>query len=245
MCLIAFAWKTSATRPLVVIANRDEFYRRPTQNSEFWQDEPGLLAGKDLQAGGTWMGCHLEGRFAAVTNVRDLSPPGELSRGDLVLDALLHGLVPDDADLPRYAPFNLLWLDKGQLNYLNHKGEREQLAPGLYVMSNGYLNTPWPKARQLLLELELYLGERHDREALLACMQSREQYPDDWLPHTGFSLEMERMLSSCFIHSPGYGTRSTTLLEIQQGRADWLELSYNEQGQEQSRQSFEFQFRLD
>ena len=177
MCLIAFAWRAHPDYPLVVAANRDEFRHRPTQAAHWWDDAPGLLAGRDLEAGGTWLGVTRSGRFAALTNRRD--PAGQVrdapSRGALVLRALTedetpaHTLARIAASPQRHAGYNLLAGDLTGLCVLdNASGAVRTLAPGLYGLSNAFLDTPWPKLTQARARLADALPRLPDPQAVQA-----------------------------------------------------------------------------
>ncbi|WP_028239222.1 NRDE family protein [Stutzerimonas azotifigens] len=219
MCLIVFAWRPGQPHPLIVAANRDEFHARPTLPLCEWEDAPGVLAGRDLQAGGTWMGLGPNGRFAALTNIRAPGRPvGARSRGELVGRYLRGDLSPAAylaevvERLPAYSGFNLLVGDAGALWYLNSQEARPRaLAPGLYGLSNDALDSPWPK---LLNAREVLCGclDSPSTEALLELLQDPREAPDEHLPDTGVALDWERRLSSIFIVGEEYGTRSSTAL---------------------------------
>ncbi|TVP90921.1 MAG: NRDE family protein [Pseudomonadaceae bacterium] len=221
MCLIAFAWQVD-DQPLLLLGNRDEFHARPTRPAQFWTEEnqPDLLAGKDLQAGGSWLGVTRSGRFAALTNVR---APGALregkSRGHLIHSYLTGELSPHEyllqlqAEVQDYADFNLLVGNRDELWHLHSRdGQLLPVPPGIHGLSNASLNSPWPKTRRLCQDLESSLTA--DDAQLLELLARRERYPDDQLPETGINQEWERMLSAAFIVSPDYGTRASTLLRL-------------------------------
>jgi uncharacterized protein with NRDE domain len=233
MCLILFAYRCHPCYELLLAANRDEFYTRSTRPMDFWDEGPDLLAGRDLQAGGTWLGVTRQGRFAAITNYRDptrvkLDAP---SRGRLVSDYLLshetawnylNRLMPVAT---AYNGFSLLLRDnEGLFYYSNHSGIPQILEPGLYGLSNHLLNTPWPKVRQGLEKLAALLQTPSEPCAamLLSLLEDRTQAEDCELPQTGVTLEWERLLSAMFIVSPGYGTRSSTALGLTNGGELWL-----------------------
>lgn len=221
MCLIVFAWQCHPDTPLVVAANRDEYLARPASPAHWWTDAPDLLAGRDLEAGGSWMGVSRSGRFAALTNYRDPSRqrPGSPSRGALVRAALhsdapaeqvLHELAQDCA---RYADFNLLVGDGGTLGVLESTTAAvRMLPPGVYGLSNHLLDTPWPKLVKARASLADSLGAAALDAALLALLRDATPAPDPHLPNTGISLEWERWLSPAFIRAPGYGTRCSTVV---------------------------------
>ncbi len=238
MCLLAFAWRPGQPQPLLVLANRDEFYARPSQALSEWPDNPGLFAGRDLQAGGTWLGVDRRGRFAALTNIRDpRQPPGQHSRGALPRDFLQGELSITDylarlqAQLPRYAGFNLLLGDGQQLCHLNARsGQARVLAPGLYALSNADLDSPWPKLLRLRQGLAEHLDA--DDERLLELLADRQPATDAELPDTGIGQASERLLSSIFIHSAHYGTRASTLLrQFADGRQQLRERRFGPLGQ--------------
>ncbi|HEX4985773.1 MAG TPA: NRDE family protein [Burkholderiales bacterium] len=244
VCLILVAHRAHPRYRLVVAANRDEFFARPTAASDYWREAPGVLAGKDLEKGGTWMGVAGNGRWSAVTNFRDGKPPASvgLSRGQLVAAYLL-GDMPAGAYAAEaahnggcYHGFNLLVGDGAGLHYLsNHASARAMLAPGVYGLSNGDLDAPWPKveAGKRGLRDALAQDEGADRlaENLLAMLGDRRTAREDVLPQTGISRDWEKALSAAFIVAPGYGTRaSTVLLEDHEGEVHWRERSFGEGG---------------
>lgn len=239
MCLMAFAWQTGG-HPLILLGNRDEFHARPTRAAGFWTEEglPDLLAGKDLEAGGTWLGVTRRGRFAALTNIRAPgAPKGPLSRGALALDylagdqspeAYLQHLQSRSAD---YAGYNLLVGDLQQLWHLNSQTNQvEQLPPGVYGLSNASLDSDWPKLKRLRSSLSDNLDAAAD--VLLGLLNDRHVYPDAQLPDTGVSLEWERLLSATFIVGQDYGTRASSLLKMdKQGGIIFVERRFAPMGE--------------
>lgn len=223
MCLILLAHRIHADYPLLLAANRDEFYERPTAPAHFWDEAPQLLAGRDLQGGGTWLGVTRAGRWAAVTNYREAARPmtGGRSRGALVRDFLMGGESPGaflegvSAEAGCYPGFNLLAGTRSEAWYFsNRDGSARPLSPGFYALSNALLDTPWPKvvrSREAFASA-LRLPDSSLEEALFALLADRRQATDAELPDTGFGLEWERLLSPPFILSPTYGTRSSTVL---------------------------------
>ncbi len=250
MCLVIFAFQSNPDYPLVVAANRDEFYHRETAAAAFWPQHPALLAGRDLEQGGTWMGLTRSGRFAAITNFRDPAQTGAAprSRGELTLDFLLSALDPETwlaqiaSRADDYAGFNLLVGDRHALWCAsNSNSTRAQalstrrLQPGLYGLSNARLDTPWPKVSRGKRGLAAVLDEGSvDHERLLQVVADRREAPVDQLqPHGLEQEEMDRLLSAQFITAQqyGYGTRSTTTLWLDSdGRAHWRELSFDSGG---------------
>lgn len=225
MCLILVAWRAHPDHPLVVAANRDEFFDRPTAAAAFW---PGtdILAGRDLKEGGTWMGITRGGRFAALTNYRDpaLVKTGKASRGHLVADFLSARSAPQawltelSRRLDDYNPFNLLVGDADTLVCLESTtGAIRRLEPGVYGLSNHLLDSPWPKVVAAKSALSDALTALPDDHPLLALLRDDRQHADDTLPRTGVSLEFERLLSSAFVKAPGYGTRSSTIVKVSRG----------------------------
>lgn len=221
MCLIVFAWRPGHAQPLIVAANRDEFYARPSLPLAQWPEAPQVHAGRDLEAGGTWLGVGANGRFAALTNIRDPhQPPARKSRGELVAQ-FLNGEMPIDdylADVVRrsleYAGFNLLIGNANELWHYNAQGtEAVMLQPGVYGLSNAGLDTPWPKLLKARAALETVL-ENPQPEALLALLSDAQVAPFAELPDTGVGLATETLLSSVFIASQSYGTRASTALIV-------------------------------
>ncbi|MCE4069043.1 MULTISPECIES: NRDE family protein [Pseudomonas] len=238
MCLIVFAWRPEHATPLIVAANRDEFYARPTLPLAAWEEYPGVYAGRDLEAGGTWMGVAAGGRFAALTNVRDPGQPiGPRSRGELVA-AFLQGRQSPLEYLQQvarrasdYSGFNLLVGDSAQLCYFNPRvGAPVAVAPGVHGLSNAALDTPWPKLLTAREGLEAAL-EKPDTGSLVALLTDNRQPNEAELPDTGVGLATERLLSSVFIASPNYGTRASTALIVHaDGRRELLEHSFGPSG---------------
>jgi len=234
VCLILLGWRAHPDFPLVIAANRDEFHRRPTAPAGFWPEQPSLLAGRDLQAGGTWMGVTRQGRFAALTNYRapEHHRSNAPSRGPLVSGFLQSHLPPLAylqhlaADTTNYNGFNLLLGDGEQaFCYSNVSGEIQALGPGVYGLSNELLDTPWPKVVAAKSDLSRALDALPDDNALFRLLRDDTRYGDDQLPRTGVSIELERMLSAAFIKGQDYGTRSSTVvLQTRHGR-----VSYDEQ----------------
>ncbi|MHC8347269.1 NRDE family protein [Pseudomonas sp. RT6P73] len=238
MCLIVFAWRPGHAQPLIVAANRDEFYARPSLPLAQWPEAPQVHAGRDLEAGGTWLGIGANGRFAALTNIRDPhQPPSRKSRGELVAGFLLGNMPIDDYlnDVVRrsleYAGFNLLIGNTNELWHFNARAsEAVMLPPGVYGLSNAGLDTPWPKLLKARAALEEVL-EDPQPEALLALLNDPQTAPFAELPDTGVGLATETLLSSVFIASPTYGTRASTALIVQaDGTRHMVERSFGPYG---------------
>jgi uncharacterized protein with NRDE domain len=257
MCLIICAYQYHSDVPLVITANRDEFFSRPTQAADFWHDSDpcnAILAGKDLTLGGTWLGINPNGRFAAVTNIRSHKENGsaDMSRGFLVRDFLSSSISAEEygqqllSSLERFDGFNLLFGDTHNLYYLNNsEGELLQLPPGVYGVSNGTLDSPWPKVERGKAMVRNLLEQNNDlsTDALIALMTDRQIAADDVLPETGVSIELERLLSASFISNPDqdYGTRCSTAVVVDRiGAVRFNEQSYNRDSSTASRRFFSF-----
>jgi uncharacterized protein with NRDE domain len=224
MCLLVFNYDQHPDYSLIFAGNRDEFYGRPTAAADYWEDAPHVLAGRDLKAGGTWMGVTRAGYWGVVTNIRE---PGAYrkdaqSRGALVADYLRDEPDPRgylervEADADRYNGFNLLLGTPSSLYYAsNRESGVHPLSPGLHGLSNDRLNTPWPKVQRAKRGLQARM-QKHEItvDSLLALLDDRRPAPDDQLPDTGLGKERERMLSPLFIEGERYGTRASTVLLI-------------------------------
>ncbi len=228
MCLILCAWQVNPAFPLILAANRDELHARPSAAAHWWPDAPEIYGGRDLVAGGSWLACHRDGRFAALTNFRDLrSPPrsGE-SRGALVRDYLtgsdspLAYLRTRAAEIQRWADFNLLVGDRHTLAYLASKdGQVRSLDPGCYGLSNHVLDTPWPKVARGSAALREIAGTpalsvSAAQAALLAVLSDRRPGPESELPDTGLPRDRERLVSATMIIDAHYGTRCSSVLVL-------------------------------
>ncbi len=232
MCLILVAWRAHPDYPLVVAANRDEFFARPAAEAGWWQDCPSVFAGRDLEAGGTWLGLDRDGRFAGLTNFRDpqRNRDGTPSRGALVADFLrgrestAEALARLQFEGPRYNAFNLLVSDGDSLGiYESASGSARLLEPGLHALSNHLLDTPWPKVTAGKSRLARALRALPDDTPLCELLRDDRPAPDAELPRTGVSLAWERMLSSAFIRAPGYGTRCSTV--VTRDRHGWTHVT--------------------
>lgn len=224
MCLIAFSWNAHPRWRLLLAGNRDEFHARPSAALARWSDVP-IIGGRDLEAGGTWLGVTADGRCCVVTNVRDPHDPQlGVSRGLLatdylggVLDATHHArqLLSSAAS---YRPFNLLTFDAQAAFYLGNRPEPrvQAVTPGVHGLSNADFNTPWPKTRTLMQRLQDWIeaGDAFDFAPLFEALADEQVAPDAQLPDTGVGLERERWLSSAFIRGAEYGTRASTVVAI-------------------------------
>jgi len=248
MCLVIFAHQCSPQYPLVVSANRDEFHARATEPSHFWPEQPQVLAGRDLEQGGTWMGTTRTGRFAAITNLRDpaRTAPAPRSRGALILNFLAGEASPEAylaeirAEADQYAGFNLVVGDLQSLWIFSNSqgsGDPKALAPGLYGLSNAALNTPWPKVTLGKSALAGSLENSTLSHAELAtAVHDRGLARPEELANHGLTGEMDQALSAQFITAGVYGTRSTTTLWLTRaGVAHWCERSFDEVGRETGR----------
>ena len=238
MCLIVFAWRPGHAQPLIVAANRDEFYARPSLPLAQWQDAPHVYAGRDLEAGGTWLGVNADGRFAALTNIRDPhQPPARKSRGELVA-RFLSGSLPLEQYLAEingraieYAGFNLLVGTREELWHYNaNHTEPTRLEAGVYGLSNAGLDTPWPKLLKARAALSEVLDDPRP-DVLLDILSDPQTAPFADLPDTGVGLATESLLSSVFIASPSYGTRASTALIVNaDGTRQMVERSFGPHG---------------
>lgn len=231
MCLIVFAWQVIPGVPLIAAANRDEYYARASAPAGAWAEHPQVFAGRDLHAGGSWMGITRDGpagsRFAAITNVRN---PRELraeapSRGALVADYLAGTMTPQQY-VEQIAPasaayngFNLVLGEGDTLIWYSNRGQIDErngkpLAPGIYGLSNALLDAPWPKVLKTKAQFASLLCQGAPDEAYFDMLADTTRAPDYRLPKTGVALDLERVLSAVCIETPGYGTRSSTVVRL-------------------------------
>lgn len=247
MCLILFAWQSHPEYPLVVAANRDEFYARKTRPAAWWGQAVSLLAGRDEEAGGTWFGINRHGRFAMLTNVRAPAErnPHAPTRGSLVMAALQSDEPPPQwfaKQQPRANNFNGYNLIIGDVApFLSHGAAvtygsnrlpdaPRMLTPGIYGLSNGFLDTPWPKVTKSVSRFATQIASRINTDAFFALMADRRLAPDSELPSTGVPLDWERALSAVQIRAQSYGTRTTTVLTVRgDGLATFVERSFDTQ----------------
>ncbi len=245
MCLILLAQDAHPEYPLVFAGNRDEFYDRPAASAAFWDDAPHVLGGRDLKAGGTWLGITQRGHWATVTNVRDQRPHREdaPSRGHLVADYLTDEPAPEaylrsvQAKADQYNGFNLLVGTPEETLYLsNRDGSPRPVAAGIHGMSNAQLDDPWPKVERGTSRLRAVLDDQVTAEGLLDLLDDRRPAPDDELPSTGVGQETERMLSPPFIEGEKYGTRTSTVILVHRsGAVTFVERNYDRGTPDESR----------
>lgn len=252
MCLLILAWKHHPRYRLILAGNRDEFHDRPAAPLNWWQDEARLLAGRDLKAGGTWLGVARSGRFGVVTNYRDLQAPveGAPSRGQLVPRFLTGATSPKEFldDLrgaaPRYSGFNLLVGGTRALYYFSNRGPASPaaLAPGIYGLSNHLLDTRWPKLTRTRERFEKLLVEAEmPVEKLFAMLADRETAPPEQLPQTGLPADWERTVSAPFVLNERYGTRCSSVLLVERnGRTVLQERRFDAGGIQTGTSRFEF-----
>lgn len=243
MCLILFAYRAHKKYPLIIAANRDEFFSRPTIEAKFWEQSPKLLAGRDELAGGTWLGVNKNGRFSAITNFRqaqDLQPLNSKlrSRGEIAVEFLQQQGTPLEfaqslhQKSDSYNGFNVLLGDTNHLVcYSNKSKQITELTPGIYGLSNHLLNSPWQKVEEGKRNLKTLISSKNsteiETEDLLSILTNSSTAPDNMLPDTGFPAEKEKMLSAAFISSGQYGTCCSTAITFgQQGRVRFHERNY-------------------
>lgn len=216
MCLLAIAYNVHPAFPLLVAANRDEFTDRPTEPLHFWSDAPHILAGRDLKAGGTWLGISRHGRFAALTNHRDMRRQARQgpSRGELVRDMLEQDTFGKDTSI--YEGFNLIHGHWRSLHYHNNiDGTWEPLADGVHALSNAFLDTPWPKVvRASAAMRKIATDADPDVEEMFTMLTDEKPAPRSELPDTGVGVEWEEILSTIRIRTEHYGTRCSTVVMV-------------------------------
>ncbi len=242
MCILFVANQQRADMPLIIAANRDEFYERPTSASHFWSEYPDMLAGKDLEAGGSWMGVTRQGRLAALTNVRSpaASRDNAQSRGELVTAFLNSDKTLSQSyrclthQRERYQGYNLLFGDIHQLAVYNNIEDRlVSLTQGIHGLSNATLNAPWPKVTRGMQALSHYChnSEQVQADDLFTLLADDKQADDEVLPDTGIEKQWEKRLSSIFIQSPQYVTRSSTVLLVDSNQQlYWREKQFDPEG---------------
>jgi uncharacterized protein with NRDE domain len=223
MCIIVFAHKVLKDYPLVLLSNRDEEYARPTKPIQDWHNETGIVAGKDLQAGGTWLGHNAHQQWAAITNYRDptLQDDHKRSRGLIITDYLQSKQTAGSfceslsKEFSKYNHFNGLIADDNDLFYVSSRLQSlQRLSPGIYVLSNAHLDTPWPKAETLKKSFSAAIAQGLDETTLWPLLLNEAKAPNESLPSTGIATELENALSSIFINLKNYGTRASYLMTI-------------------------------
>ncbi|MBW2596442.1 MAG: NRDE family protein [Deltaproteobacteria bacterium] len=238
MCLILFSYRSHPVYPLILAANRDEFYERPTAQASFWEEFPDMLAGRDLKDGGTWLGITKTGRVAAITNFRDIRniKSDAPSRGDLVSGFLCGNEAPVEyiqsmrQVSDKYNGFNLILGDRDGFFCFSNAGEGfHEISPGVHGLSNHLLDTPWPKVKQgrKLLSSLISKTENPPPDEIFHILADASRPDDRHLPDTGIGLEWERLLSSTFIQSEIYGTRSSTIIFVdRENNVTFIERSF-------------------
>ncbi len=244
MCLIVCAIEMHPDYPFILCANRDEFHKRPTQEAHFWEENERIFAGKDLEKGGSWLGVTVDGRLAAVTNIRRgyIEKGNFRSRGEIVANFLnsdqdLDSYVKEMKNLDHaYQGYNaIVGLGKKYVYFSNDIKASTILTKGIHGLSNASLNTSWPKTDQVKLVLGQLLQQQINEQELIKALvdhfYTQTIYDDEILPHTGVEIELERRLSPIFINGNEYGTRATTIiLQNNNGELTFFEQTYKENG---------------
>ena len=251
MCLLLISYKNHPRYKLIIAANRDEFYSRPASSAHFWDNKPDLLAGQDMKAGGSWLGLTTSGRFSALTNYRDTRnlKNDAPTRGYLVTDFLLNRfssaeyvkMLKEKSDI--YNGYNLIFGDVDELNYFsNQTKEVIEITPGVYGLSNHLLDTPWYKVEQSkTLFSKILTNGNITAGDLFEILSDRSTPPDDTLPDTGVGLEIERTISPVFVETPKYGTRSSTVILVDnKNHTTFTENSLNAVSKKWTKSTFEF-----
>lgn len=251
MCLLTFAWKTHPQYKLIFASNRDEFYQRNTAPAQYWNDYENVLAGRDLEAGGTWMGINTNGRFTALTNYRDVDNLKKQapSRGVLTSNYLLESIAPKKYletiydNIDAYNGFNLLTGTPEEIYYLsNYEHKIRKLQPGIYGLSNALLDSDWFKVNRLKTKFtEIIEQQDIQPQVLLDILHDSTKPNDDLVQQTGLPIERERMLSSIFIESPAYGTCSSAIILMDYNNVvSFSERIYNTSNGQTKEQNFSF-----
>ena len=238
MCLLLIAKGIHTNYKIIIAANRDEFYDRPTMRAHFWNDSPSILAGKDMQAGGTWLGITKTGRISAITNFREglQQKDNAPTRGLLPTDYLRGKINPLDylnivkQKANNYNGFNLILGDVENLYYFsNMQNSIEKLENGIYGLSNGLLNSNWPKIVESKIKFENVIRTNNfSAEELFNILNDRSIAKDDYLPNTGVDLNIERILSAVFIKTEKYGKRCSTVMTIERdNKVNIIERTFN------------------
>ncbi len=251
MCLVMLGWQRSVDYPVIIGANRDERFDRPSSPIGWWEDHSDILAGRDLTAGGTWLGISRNGRFGIITNFRDPKPmPALRSRGELITRWLSSDISAAnfqrqlETDESTYAGYNLLYGDLEGLHYFSNRNTQTgALVPNSYALSNAVLDTPWPKVVGARAHLDTLIASKQLHPAhFMTFLQSQTPAPDRDLPETNLPLEQRRLLSAPFIVGERYGTRCSTVVTIDRhGRVAMHEQHYAPLGQRTEQFDIEFQ----
>lgn len=254
MCLILFALNDNPKYKLILAANRDEFFNRPTLTADYWEENDSILGGRDVKSKGTWLGINKSGRFIAITNYRD--PENErkdtLSRGELSNEFLnteidISSFVTKiSKDKNKYNGYNLLLSDDSFENFHHYSNVSDQLSKiknGIHGLSNHLLNTPWPKVLKAKNSLKNTVKSKNvDIQEMIEILKNADVAPENSLPQTGISFDLEKKLSPVFISMKGYGTRcSTAILVSNNNDVTFKEVSYNEKMKIISEKEFDIQ----
>ena len=256
MCLILFSLNKHRDYKLVLAANRDEFFERPTLKSEYWKENPNILGGQDVISGGTWLGLTKTGRFIAITNYRDftLERKNPRSRGEISKKFLLENidvisfLTEISSKKHLYNGFNLI-LSDDQFNtiyhYSNVTDQYQQIEEGFHGLSNHLLDTPWPKITYGINKLKNFVeNNSNDPTRIYKILRNEIEADDNNLPDTGISYDLEKKLSPVFISMKGYGTRSSTVMFVDyENRVSFYEVTYNEKKEIIGNQAFDLQLK--
>jgi uncharacterized protein with NRDE domain len=244
MCLVIFAYQPESEHPLVVAANRDELYARPARSAHHWDESPQLLGGRDLSAGGTWLGVSRAGRFATVTNfAEEGATDAPLSRGELTQNFLLSKAPAHEfahhLDGAQYRGFNLLVWDGTSLVYTSNRGITEDLEPGCYGLANAELGASWPKVVNGVDALRQELAAGPSVDGLLGLLADDHVPPDHELPSRGRPIELERQVAPRFINGKEYGTRASTAVIFGRRQLQFAEQEYGPDGNKGKRSDFD------
>lgn len=250
MCLITFAWDVHPKYKLILVANRDEFYERPTAQADFWATDSNILGGQDLKAGGSWMTVSRHGNFAAVTNYRDLAnlKPDARSRGEIPTGFMTDSGTPEEymrklhKHSDDYNGFNALLGNLNQMaHYSNYERKLNILNPGVFGLSNALLDTPWPKVERAKSKFRQVIKGDFDLDDLTAVLADTQTAEEDVLPDTGVTKEMEKALSAMCIRMENYGTCCTTAITVDRhGEVNFVEKSYPVGGRKDATVRYQF-----
>lgn len=254
MCLLLIAYKKHPNYKIIVAANRDEFHERPTKPAHFWTENNSLLAGKDLKENGTWLGITKTGRFAALTNYRDMSKikTNAPTRGKLVSNFLLENIDAKDyhkillKKSDEYNGYNLIFGDINNLFYLsNVSREFKEINERIHGLSNHLLDTPWPKVTKAKQKfMEILKDNKPHEEKIFSLLFDSTTFPDKDLPKTGLPAEMERLVSPIFTVTEKYGTRSSTVILIDNDdNISFTEKSFNSKKENINTNHFSFKIK--